>query len=108
MERDGEKRTAGLKPYEEEVLEQMYDKRIIGASGYEPRERVRSKIDWQEIARKHRVRKRFRRVIKHLCAKGFVSDWGKSGDVASLTQDGVLYVRAMILQRRSKQKDIQH
>lgn len=79
----------------------MYDKRLIGMD-YKPIEVVRSKINWEEMARTHRVKKSFERVIRHLSNKGYVDTHGKGGNVASLTSLGISYVRGKLLGRKGK------
>lgn len=80
-----------LQTYEEEVLMAMYDEGIIG-NAYRSVQIIRSKIRWEEIARRHKVNKSFDNVIRHLANKGYVDFHGKSGDVASLSRLGVSYV----------------
>jgi len=92
---------SALEPYEEEVLTRMYDKRLIGMD-YKPIQIVRSKVNWEEIARTHRVKKSFERVIRHLSNKGYIDTHGKAGNVASLTSLGVSYVRGKLQERKSK------
>lgn len=84
-----------LKDYEEEVILRMFDEELI-MMNYKATERVASKIKWSEIAQKFRVKKSFQSVIRELVNKGLVTDHGKSGNVASLTQFGVSYVRSML------------
>jgi len=81
-----------LKAYEEDVLSGMYDRQIIGHAHYLPIETVASIIKWSDIARKHRVRKSFKRVARKLHSKGYIDFHGKKGDVASLSELGVAYV----------------
>ena len=80
-----------LEAYEEDVLERMYDNRLIGY-GYKAIERVCSVIKWHEISEKYGVRISCSNALKHLASKGYVNFHGKSGDVASLTKLGVAYV----------------
>ena len=80
-----------LEAYEEEVLFSMYDNQIIRMN-YTSVQKVASKIRWHEIASKHRIRKSFQSVVRHLHSKGYIDDNGKSGNVASLSQLGVDYV----------------
>lgn len=68
----------------------MYDHQIIRYD-YLPVEKIASKIKWRDIADKHRIKKSFGKVMRHLAGKGYVSDQGKSGAVYSLTDLGVLY-----------------
>ncbi|NWG09173.1 MAG: hypothetical protein HXX80_02485 [Nitrososphaerales archaeon] len=92
-----------LEPYEEEVLVRMYDKRLIGMD-YKPIQVVRSKVNWEEIARTYRLKKSFEKMIRHLSNKGYVDTHGKGGNVASLTRLGVSYVRGILLERKSKEE----
>ena len=87
-----------LEPYEEEVLVRMYDKELI-MMRYTSIQRIRGMIRWDEIAQKYGVKRSLNKVFRHLFNTGYVSDHGKSGDVASLTKIGVEYV----LQRTSRQ-----
>ena len=57
---------------------------------------LRSKIRWDDLARKYDCKKKFTRVLDRLKNAGLVDYHGKSGDVASLTKDGVQYARALI------------
>ncbi len=83
-----------LEAYEYEVLRSMFDKEII-KSNYKPIQTIASKIKWPEIANKYGIRKKFKRVIKHLDSKGLVDLHGKSGNVGSLSKLGVDYVLGM-------------
>ncbi len=80
-----------LEAYEEEVLSSMYDNQIIRMN-YTSIQKVASKIGWREIASKHKVRKSFQKVVRNLYSKGYVDLHGKSGNVASLSQLGVVYI----------------
>lgn len=80
-----------LEAYEEEVLERMYDNRLIGNS-YSSIQNVSSRIKWANICQKYGIKKKFSSVIKHLANKGYVDTHGKSGNVAALTRLGVTYV----------------
>jgi len=82
-----------LKDYEDEVLLRMYDHDIIGHGSYTSIQKIAGVIKWQDLAREYRVKKGFSRVIRRLIRLGLVFDWGKSGRVASLTDQGVYYVR---------------
>ena len=81
-----------LEAYEEDVLERMYDNRLIG-NGYKAIERVCSVIKWHDISEKYGIRISCSNVLKHLASKGYVNLHGKSGAVASLAKLGVAYVR---------------
>lgn len=82
--------SAPLEPYEEEVVVRMYDRGLIGHA-YKPVEHVRTKVDWQDIATPHSVKKSFDKVMQRLKSKRLVDDHGKSGAVYSLTALGVAY-----------------
>jgi|YelNatPaOPRAMG01_1025707.scaffolds.fasta_scaffold52152_3 hypothetical protein len=77
-----------LKPYEEEILIKMLEKEIIGMN-YTSIEKIASKIKWNDIANRFKVKKSFPSIIKGLISKQLVTDHGKSGRVASLTKAGV-------------------
>ena len=81
-----------LEAYEEDVLEAIYDSRLIG-NNYTSIQKVSSLIKWTQISHNYNVKKSFESVIKHLANKGYVDTHGKYGDVASLTKLGVAYVR---------------
>jgi hypothetical protein len=81
-----------LEAYEEEVLEAMYDNRIIG-NGYKSTQKVCSLIKWHTIAKKYGVKKSCSKVLSRLASKGYIDFHGKSGNVASLAKLGVAYVR---------------
>jgi hypothetical protein len=80
-----------LEAYEEEILEKMYDNRLIGG-GYTSIEKVCSIIKWEQISKKYGIRKSCSKAIERLAKRGYVDLHGKSGDVASLTRFGVSYV----------------
>jgi hypothetical protein len=69
----------------------MYDEGIIGMD-YRPVQIVRAKVNWIELSGRYKIRKGFPAIIRRLENKGYLSTHGKSGDVCSLTQLGVLYV----------------
>ena len=83
--------TMTLEEHEEEVLFAMYDNGLIRTS-YKSIERVCSIIKWFEIARKYKVKKSCKNLLRHLKSKGYVDFHGKAGNVASLTKLGVDYV----------------
>jgi hypothetical protein len=80
-----------LERYEEEILRRMYDEEIIGMK-YKPVEKVRSKINWIQIAQDYKIKKKFSSIMKRLETKDYVDSHGKSGDVYSLSYLGVAYV----------------
>jgi len=80
-----------LEPYEEEILVKMYDKGLIRYQ-YTSIETVARIIGWEEIANNYRVKKGLKKILKRLINKGYVDDHGKSGNVASLTAEGMAYV----------------
>lgn len=90
-----------LEVYEEEVLKAMYDKSYIGTN-YKAIEIISSGINWSSIQRKFNVRSSFKKVIRGLMTKGYVTDHGKSARVASLTRLGVSYVRGLELLSKSE------
>lgn len=77
-----------LKDYEGEILIKMLEKEIMGMN-YTSTERVASKIKWNDIANKFKIKKSFQSVIRELINKRLITDHGKSGKVASLTKTGV-------------------
>ncbi len=81
-----------LKDYEEEILRQMYDSQIIGMD-YLPIQKVRYKVHWIDLQRKYNLKRGFNSIMRKLATKGYLDSHGKSGDVYSLSQDGVLYVK---------------
>ena len=83
-----------LEQHEEEILVRMFEKELIGMK-YTSIERVASKIRWQEIAGKYRVKQSFQSAIRRLMNLQLVTDHGKSGKVASLTIAGVEYVKGL-------------
>jgi hypothetical protein len=70
----------------------MFDAGLIG-NKYKAVEKVASKIDWDELSSEYRVDLGLKKVLKKL--RPYVSDHGKSGNVASLTRWGVDYVRGL-------------
>jgi hypothetical protein len=80
-----------LEPHEEEVLFAMYDQQLIGNS-YKSIQKVCSMIKWSKIAKKYRVKKVCKNVLRRLASKGYIDFHGKSGNVASLSKLGVGYV----------------
>jgi len=83
-----------LLDFEVEILLRMYDEGIIG-NHYKSQQRVRSKIRWQQLSQKYRIKKHFSVVMRKLEKKEFVSSHGKSGQVYALTEAGVLYVKGI-------------
>jgi len=69
----------------------MYDKQIIGDS-YASIQTIATRIKWNSIAKKHKVRKKFANVFRYLIRKGYIDDHGKRGKAGSLSRFGVLYV----------------
>ena len=82
-----------LKDYEEEILLRLYDNGLI-AMRYCAVQKAADIIKWQDMAKKHSVKKSFPSVLKTpLGSKGYVDLHGKSGDVVSLSRLGVFYVK---------------
>lgn len=73
----------------------MYDEEIIGMN-YKPTRTVRDKIHWVNLQSKYNVKKSFDSIMKRLSTKGYVDAHGKSGDVYSLSRDGVYYVKGKV------------
>lgn len=86
---------ASLDVCEEIALLRMYNDGLVFMD-YKSVNTVRSKIRWEDLARKYNCRKKFTRVLDRLKNTGLVDYHGKSGDVASLSKDGVQYARALI------------
>ena len=82
-----------MEEYEEEVQARMYNEKIIGDRHYRPIQVVAARINWREIADQYRIKRGFSKVMRRLASRGYVSSWGKSGDVYSLTEFGAYYVR---------------
>jgi hypothetical protein len=80
-----------LKPHEEEILFAMYDQQLI-CNSYTSIQKVCSMIKWTKIAKKYGIKKSCKKVLRRLVSKGYVDFHGKSGNVASLSRLGVLYV----------------
>ncbi|MHB1909334.1 MAG: hypothetical protein ACYCQJ_10770 [Nitrososphaerales archaeon] len=80
---------------EEVTVLRMYNEGLVFMD-YKAINTVRSKIRWDDLARKYDYKKKFTRVLDRLKNTGLVDYHGKSGDVASLTKDGVQYARALI------------
>jgi len=79
-----------VEDYEIEVLVGMYERGIFRKRAYKSIQKVSIMIKWEKIARKCRVKKSFKSVIRSLVRKGLVDDQGKSCRVCSLTQDGIV------------------
>ncbi len=79
-----------LESYHQHLLFNMYSKKIIGHR-YKSIEKIARICKWQDIVAEHGGG-RIKTVIRQLSRLGLVNLHGK-GKVASLTQNGVLYVR---------------
>ena len=84
----------GLEEFERAVLARMYDAGLIGMN-YKNVKTVEQKINWGEMSSRYRVKRGFKKVLRRLTAGMYVSDHGKSGEVASLTHFGADYVRGL-------------
>ncbi len=84
---------------EEVVILRMYDEGLVFMD-YKAVNTVRSKIRWDDLAKKYGCKKKFTRILDRLRNVGLVDYHGKGGDVASLTKDGVQYARALIKLRK--------
>src|SRR5271169_6632501 len=80
---------------EEVTILRMYNKGLVFMD-YKAVNVVRSKIMWDDLAKKYDCKKKFTRILDRLKNLGLVDYHGKSGEVASLTKDGVQYARALI------------
>ncbi|MCI4432565.1 MAG: hypothetical protein JHC41_03015 [Nitrosopumilus sp.] len=81
-----------LEDYEIGILLKMYDEQIIGMRGYTSLERVRSKIQWPNIAKAYKIKKSFDSVTRKLVKRKLLSDDGKSMAVLYLDKLGVDFV----------------
>ena len=90
---------ASLDACEEVTLLRIYNEGLVFMDN-KPVNTVRSKIRWDDLARKNGCKKKFTRVLDRLKNAGLVDYHGKSGDVASLTKDGVQYARALIRMKK--------
>ncbi len=72
---------------------------------YRPIQIVRAKINWLELSQRYGLKKGFHSIMKRLENKGYISSHGKSGDVCSLTQIGVLYVLGKIGKNKGERQD---
>lgn len=79
-----------IKGYEIDVLIQMYKRGLFKKRKYKSIENVAKIVKWENISRKHKVKKNFKSIIRSLVKKGLVDDQGKSCKVCSLTQDGII------------------
>jgi hypothetical protein len=84
-----------LESYEEEILFFLFDNGIIEMN-YCSIQKAARIIRWQEIARKHKVKKGFSSALRRLSSKGYVDLHGKSGDVISLSRLGIFYVKGKL------------
>jgi len=84
-----------IKDYEIAILVRMYDKRIMRHRGYRSLHRVERVIKWEEIAKKYKVRKSFKSVIRKLSKRKLVDDQGKSCRVCSLDVFGIRFVESL-------------
>lgn len=80
---------------EEVTILRMYNEGLVFMD-YKAVNTVRSKILWDDLARKYGCKKKFTRILDRLKNLGLVDYHGKRGDVSSLTKDGVQYARALI------------
>ena len=84
---------------EEVTILRMYNEGVVFMD-YKSTNIVRSKIRWDDLTDKYACKKKFTRVLDRLRNAGLVDYHGKSGDVASLTKDGVQYARALIKMKK--------
>jgi len=80
-----------LDAIEEAILSKMLDKGIIGMH-YKPIKLLENTLKFKEL----NPRGNFKKILRKLANYGLISDHGKSGEVASLTQDGVKYAESLI------------
>ncbi|MHB8568106.1 MAG: hypothetical protein ACYC7D_15140 [Nitrososphaerales archaeon] len=90
---------ASLDTCEEVTVLRMYNEGLVFMD-YKAVNIVRSKIRWDDLARKYDCKKKFTRVLDRLENTGLVDYHGKSGDTASLTRGGVQYARALIKMKK--------
>ncbi len=81
-----------MKDYEIAILLKMYDEGLIGSS-YKAIEKVKSKIQWKQIANKYQPTKTFEKISRKLVKRRLLTDQGKSMTVLSLDKFGVNFVR---------------
>jgi len=96
-----------LEDYEIAILLKMYDEQIIGMRGYLGLERVRSKIQWQNIARAYKTKKSFDSVTRKLVKRKLLSDDGKSMAVLCLDKLGVDFAVGYLDENPNAMKDLE-
>ena len=96
-----------LKPCEIAILLQMYDKRIIGPSGYASIQTVRGKINWKRISSYHRVKGSFEPIARGLVKRRLLFDDGKSMAVLLLAKLGVSFVVGYLKENPDAFKDLE-
>jgi len=77
-----------LERHEKIVLLRMLDKGIIGESGYRQIGIVAKSIKWNDLARKYKIKKKFKRSVQHLGSLGLVLGRKKSFRITALTKLG--------------------
>ena len=83
-----------MMPFHDQILIRMYDHEIIGMK-YTSVEKISSVINWRELQSQFRIKKKFQSIMNKLENAGYVYSHGKSGNVYSLTELGVFYVRGL-------------
>lgn len=73
----------------------MYQKGLI-ANGYKSLQAVERGIGWCRLASHYRTKKKFSALARRLVTKGLLDDHGKSMQVLSLADMGIMSVRAYL------------
>ncbi len=96
-----------LSNYEIAILLKMYDEQMTGKPNCKATEKVRSKINWQEITSACKIRKSFDAIARGLVKRMLLSDDGKSMKVLCLDKLGVSFVVGYIKQNPNAFKDLE-
>ena len=98
---------AELQAYEIALMLMMYDKGIMGESGYTAIEKVARRARWTDIQKAYGISDSIETVTRRLVNAKLLSDRGKSMDVVSLDKLGAQFCKAYLKQNRDAMADLE-
>lgn len=78
-----------------EILENMLSGKLQGMA-YKNIKTVENIVDFVDLQKEYRIKKKFKQYIRPLVAQGLIDDHGKSMDVLSLSNTGMAFVRTLL------------
>lgn len=83
-----------MRNYEDVLVLMMLHEEIIKGN-YKSIQKLAKIVKWDNIRKEFKIKKKFKAIVKHIINLGLIDDHGKSANVASLSDDGILYANSI-------------